>query len=231
MIANKHVVATFFTYIFLIIAFRTIKPHGFAFLNPSVPILPHKLPVVKLNIHMNENLFAPAQFGQTPYSPRVSANQYGPIPAKLTAAITKGSLVTFSYNFFKPGHDPYPLVLITDASYPAIGPKAGMYMRGVNLHYLTFPDIKGLLQPNCNNINFSYSNIKGNEYIVSAFRQYKRRGIRQIRKLDCAFLLNVLASVRSLNPSEVEAIRNSVREQIRQLTNPVAAPSPEQPMG
>lgn len=194
-------------------------------------IVPQILPDVKLNILMNENLFAPAQFGQTPYGPKVSANQYGPIPAKLTATITKGSLVTFSYNFYKPGHDPYPLVLITDANYPAMGPKAGMYMRGVNLHYLTFPDIKRLLQPNCNNMNFSYSNIKADSFIVSAFRQYKRRGVRQIRKLDCAFLLNVLASVRSLNPSEVEAIRNSVREQIRRLTNPVAAASPEQITG
>jgi len=176
---------------------------------------------------MNENLFAPAQFGQSPYSPKVGANQYGPIYSKMTQIINKGSLVSFSYNFHKPGHDPYPLVLITDIGYPLAGPRAGQYIRGINLHYLTFPDIKRLLQPNCNNSGFSYSNIKGDEYIVSAFRQYKRRGIRQIRKLDCAFLLNVLASVRSLNPSEVEAIRHSVREQIQRMTNPAAAATPQ----
>jgi hypothetical protein len=170
---------------------------------------------------MNENLFTPAQFGQTPYGPRLPANQYGPIYNRMTQTITKGSLVSFNYTFHKPGHDPYPLVLITDIWQN--------YIRGVNLHYLTFPDIKRLLQPNCNNLGFSYSNIKGDEYIVSAFRQYKRRGIRQIRKLDCAFLLNVLASVRSLNPSEVDAIRRSVREQIQRLTNPAAAATPEQP--
>lgn len=180
----------------------------------------HILPLVNLNNSMNENLFAPAQFGKTTYGQTLPANQYGPIYSRMTQTITKGSLVNFNYTFHKPGHDPYPLVLITDIWQN--------YIRGVNLHYLTFPDIKRLLQPNCNNPAFSYFNIKGDGYIVSAFRQYKKRGIRQIRKLDCAFLLNILASVRSLNPSEVEAIRRSVREQIQRLTNPAAVATPEQ---
>lgn len=138
--------------------------------------------------------------------------------------IRQGDLVRFSYAFHKPGHDPTPLVIITDVNYK------NAYVRGVNIHYLTFPVIKGLLQQHGNNPAFSYSNIKGNEYITSAFRQYKRQGIRQIRKLDVPFLLNVLASVRTFSPNEVEAIRRSVREQINRLTNPVAAPSVEMPV-
>ena len=100
-----------------------------------------------------------------------------------------------------------------------------MDIRGVNLHYLTFNDIKKLLQPNCNNTGFSYNTLKQGEYIglIKAFRQYKRNGIRQIKVLDCAFLLNVLASVRAISPSEVEAIRQSVREQISRMTNPAAS--------
>lgn len=141
---------------------------------------------------------------------------------KQSQPVQKGTLVTFRYEFSKPYHDPYPLVLVTDVAFPVAG---RLDLRGVNLHYLTFPDIKSLLQPNCNNTNFSYATLKQGPYIAltKAFRQYKRSGIRQVKVLDCALLLNVLASVRAISPSEVEAIRRSVREQITRLTNPAAA--------
>lgn len=157
------------------------------------------------------------QPGQQMPAQRLGANQYGPSVKQ----IAKGSLVTFNYLYHKPGHDPAPLVIITDIWQN--------YIRGINLHYLTFPIIKNILQSYCDNVGFSYSNIRGDEYIVSAFRQYKRLGIRQIKKLDCAFLLNVLASVRTFDPNEVEAIRKSVRQQIRQLTFPWANPTQEEP--
>lgn len=142
------------------------------------------------------------------YARPLVTNQYGPSFRQ----IGKGSLVSFNYMFFK--NDPYPLVLLTDVWQN--------YLRGINLHYLTFPYVKNLLQPNCDNIGFSYINIKADNYIVNAFRQYKRIGIRQIKRLDCAFLLNVLAMVRSLDPNEIEAIRRVVREQIQKLVNPTA---------
>lgn len=164
---------------------------------------------------MNPNLFIPATFGNKLHSPAIPANQFGPYQQQITQIITKGSLVSFNYQNYK--NDPYPLILVSDVNY------ANAFIRGVNLHYLVFPDIRRLLQPNANNLNFSYqANIKGNETFTSSFRQYKRRGIRMLKKLDTTFLLNILASVRSLNPAEVQSIRNSIREQIRQLTNPVA---------
>lgn len=135
-----------------------------------------------------------------------------------TSPIAKGSLVTFQYAFHKPGHDPNPLVLITDI-WPA-------YIRGVNLHYLTPNYIKSLLQSNKDNRMFSYLNIKSNRYITSAFRQYKRQGIRGIRKFDTSFLTSVLSKIRSIDPHEVEAIRRSVREQIFQMMNPIAGQPP-----
>ena len=54
-------------------------------------------------------------------------------------AVVRGSLVTFNYIFHKPGHDPAPLVLITDIW--------DRYIRGINLHYLTFPVIKKMIYP------------------------------------------------------------------------------------
>lgn len=167
---------------------------------------------------MADNLFVPGIINDI-YGGRASANQFGPVYNQMLKPASKGSLVIFNYIFYKPGHDPYPLVFMTDDNYPLKNP---LYIRGVNLHYLTFPVIKKLLQPNINNPNFSYDNIKGDSYITGAFRQYKKVGIRQLKTLNTAFLLNVLASVRSFNPSEIEAIRNSVREQLQRLTNPSA---------
>jgi hypothetical protein len=147
-----------------------------------------------------------------PYRP-VPANQYGPS----VKTVGKGSLIHFNYIFWI--HDPQPLVIITD-----IFPR---YIRGVNLHYLTFPYIKTLLQgpygqPMCDNRSFSYYNIKGDQYIVGAFRTYKREGIRRLKSLDCSFILNVMASTRTLDPNEVEQIRAIVKEQIRQRIQPSA---------
>jgi len=140
------------------------------------------------------------------------------------ASITRGSLVTFNYLFHKPGHDPAPMVLITDIW--------AQYIRGINLHYLTFPVIKNLIYPApgkslCDNPIFTYQYIKRNSYITSAFRQYKRNGIERLRKLDCAFIVNALAVSRSFDPNEIEAIRRSVREQIRRMVNEPAAPTGE----
>ena len=138
--------------------------------------------------------------------------------------VGRGSLVTFNYIFHKPGHDPNPVVLITD-----IWPN---YIRGINLNYLTFPTIKNLVFPSpgqtvCDNPAFTYQYIKGNDYIVSAFRQYKRNGVQRLKKLDCAFIVKALSLSRSFDPNEIEAIRKSVREQIRQLVNQRAAPTGE----
>jgi len=181
---------------------------------------------------MIPNLFTPAQldassFGQSVYGRTLPANQFGPSLVKMNQSVNKGTLITFSYTFHKPNHDPYPLVLVTDRDY-LVKSKNRIDLRGVNLHYLSFNEIRVLLQGNCNNVNFAYDSLKQKQYIgwINAFRQYKKNGMRQIKVLDCAFLLNVLASVRSISPSEVEAIRKSVREQINRLTNPAAQATP-----
>jgi hypothetical protein len=142
-----------------------------------------------------------------PYK-RVAANQYGPS----VRTINRGSLVQFHYLFWI--HDPQPLVIVTD-----IFPN---YIRGVNLHYLTFPYILKLLQPYCDQGGFSYYNIKADQYIVNAFRTYKRMGVKRPKALDCAFILNVLGSVRTIDPNEIETIRQLVQEQIKTRAQPKA---------
>lgn len=132
---------------------------------------------------------------------QTSASQY----------LTKGSLIVFKYSFWI--HDPYPLVIVSDYIY-------GTKIRGVNLHYLTYPVISSILSTACASKTFSYSNIKGNSYISSAFRTYKWNGISQVKKLDCNTLLKVISGVRSIDPSQTQAIRQSIEDQLRRQTNP-----------
>lgn len=126
-------------------------------------------------------------------------------------AIKKGNLVTFNYSFWK--KDPYPLVIISQ-SLP------GNKLFGINLHYLTFNYIKKILK-NCNNPMFSYSNsIKGDNYLKNSYRSYKWSGIRQVKVLNCEFLLNIIGTIRSFDPAEVQIIRKNVQNQIKQQINP-----------
>jgi hypothetical protein len=139
---------------------------------------------------------------------RIAANQYGPAVNR----ITRGSLISFHYprsfamipNII---HDPYPMVIITD-----IWPK---YIRGVNLHYLTFPYVKRLLT-NYGGKSFSYYNIRSDKYMANAFRMYVRMGVQQPKRLDTEWLMTVLASVRSFDAGELEKIRTNIQQQIQQ---------------
>lgn len=143
------------------------------------------------------------------YNPieRIATNQHGPSVNK----ITRGSLISFHYpqsyaiipNVI---HDPYPMVIITD-----IWPK---YIRGVNLHYLTFPYVKKLLT-NFAGRSFSYMNIRNDKYMANAFRMYVRMGVQQPKRLDTEWLISVLGSVRSFGPGELEQIRTNIQRQIQ----------------
>ncbi len=139
---------------------------------------------------------------------RIAANQYGPAGNK----ITRGSLISFHYprscamipNVI---HDPYPMVIITD-----IWPN---YIRGLNLHYLTFPYIKRILGSYGGNPGFSYFHIRPDGYMAHAFRMYVRKCIAQPKRLDTQWLMQVLQSVRSFAPGELEKIRQNIQQQIQ----------------
>lgn len=122
--------------------------------------------------------------------------------------IVKGSLIMFKYSFWI--HDPIPLVLVTD--YNLNGK-----LRGVNLHYLTQFYILNLIS-SASNLKgvFSYNNIKNNSYIVDSFRSYKWEGISQIRVFDVSFISKMIQNVRSIDPTQVQSIRQSVNQQMQQ---------------
>lgn len=143
-------------------------------------------------------------------NPRISPN---PFPFK------KGNLITFNYTFWK--NDPYPLIIISPPpKRPDITVGLGK-LWGINLHRLTFNDMKDLLRKS-KNPNFSYLNSVKNTNLKGSYRSYKWAGIRQVKVLNYEFLLNVISTVRSFDPAEVQIIRKNVQEQIRQQINPKA---------
>jgi len=63
---------------------------------------------------------------------------------------------------------------------------------------------------------FNYkNNIKQDEYIKTAFRRYKRIGVRRLKILNCDFVLNVMGSVRAIDPQEIQAIADTIKEQMQ----------------
>ncbi len=151
------------------------------------------------------------------------ANLFKPLgqATSLDTTVRKGSLISFNYSFWV--HDPYPLIIVTDLL-------PNNRVRGVNLHYLSYVYIKTLLRGSLQIGGLSYGNIKSDKYITNAFRSYKWMGIRQIKKLDCNFLLTVMATVRSFDPNQVRAIRESIQAQISREANPKAEPTGEIPI-
>jgi hypothetical protein len=135
--------------------------------------------------------------------------------------MAKGSLVTFRYSFWV--HDPVPLVIVNDFA-------SGYRMRGINLHYLTFPYVRNLVS-RLGSGGFSYQSIKGDAYISSSFRTYKWAGISQVKIFDSQFVLKMMAVSRTFDPYQIRAIRQSVEQQLQQQTLPKAEETVEQPYG
>lgn len=128
--------------------------------------------------------------------------------------ISRGNLVIFNYSFWK--NDPRPLVIVTDYN---INGK----MRGINMHYLTYPYIRNILNIASNSQGgFSYNNIKNDSYIVNSFRSYKWTGISQVKKFDLKFINQMIDNSRNFDPNQIQAIRQSVNQQLQKQYIPSA---------
>lgn len=126
--------------------------------------------------------------------------------------LTKGSIIAFKYDFFK--HDPYPTIVVTNVTRE--------FISGLNIHILTFYKINHLLGKKinaCENPAFSYNLVKGDGYIIKAYRKYKKIGMRSVKIFDCDTFLKILGIPRVLTPKEAKIIRNDVTNQINKSTN------------
>ncbi len=113
-----------------------------------------------------------------------------------------GSVVSFAYRFYK--HDPYPVILTA-----GFDPYHGL-IEGLNLHYMTFPIFRALLQSYAGNSNFNYLLIKNQPMIKQAFRSYKITGIANAKKVNWKAIVDAMSIIRQYSPQEMLAIQNAV---------------------
>lgn len=124
-----------------------------------------------------------------------------------------GSLVSFNYTFWR--NDPYPLLIVIDNS------PGKNKISGVNLHYLTFRDIKNLISK-AGSMGFSYRSVADSKPFKDAYRSYKKAGVRQMKMLDPSYLLGVMGMARSYDPADAQIIRREIQEQLKRQINPKA---------
>jgi hypothetical protein len=164
------------------------------------------------------NNFPPAQQKQPP-QPQPQAQKA--VRQSMIWEVKPGSLFVGRYLFWK--HDPTPLVLVSSLY------RDGR-IAGVNLHNLTLDDMRKVVAQYCNKATFNYHTaIKGRTEIVKGFRTYKSKNAwknNAVRLIDCQMLLGemgVVQRARMMSPSEVEKIRQQVRQQLQQKINPRAS--------
>jgi len=124
-----------------------------------------------------------------------------------------GSLISFNYSLWR--NDPYPLIIVIENN---LGKDK---ISGINLHYLTFRDIKDLIS-RAGKMGFSYKSVSDSRPFKSSYRSYKRSGVRQMKVLDPSYLMGVMGMVRTYDPADVQIIRRQVQEQLRRQINPKA---------
>lgn len=129
--------------------------------------------------------------------------------------IKVGSIVSFKYSFFK--HDPNPTVMVTKVD------NKNNVLVGINIHYLTYNDIKRLLSPKeinaCKNKALGYPLLKGKAYIIKGFRVYKGNGVQSLKYLDCDKMLQMMGLKAIMKTKQNKEIKEDVEKQINRKTN------------
>ncbi len=119
---------------------------------------------------------------------------------------TGGLVLSFYYQYFK--HDPYPVVLTT------MSQLSQGKVFGLNLHYLTFPIYRALLNQWAGNIAFNYYIIKQQPIIRQSFRSYKIEAIKNIKRINWQAIIQALSIIRNYSPQEMLDIQNMVDAQV-----------------
>jgi len=125
------------------------------------------------------------------------------IPSRLN--LGSGSVVSMFYQFAK--HDPYPTVLVC-------GITPDNLLQGFNLHYMTFPVYRALLNRWAGNPMFNYYLMKNEGLIKQSFRSYKFTGIKRMKRVNWRAIVTFLSIIRNYSPQEIQLIKDAVDAQV-----------------
>jgi hypothetical protein len=143
----------------------------------------------------------------------------------MIGGLQPGQLVRFKYLLAK--NDPRPLVIVSRRD------DQRRLLKGVNLHYLTFPYIQRLLYTAGVNPVATNYNIKVDPYIMDAFRSYSYGGIDQssIEVFDTSFITQMINVSRTMDPMALRSMRAQIDQQINaNVAQPQAVPTGPMPM-
>lgn len=148
-----------------------------------------------------------------------------PLPANVEGSIQPGMLVWFPYTQAK--NDMSPLIIVARA-------EQGRLLKGVNLHYLTFPYIRRVLLGAGGNPSFSYYNIRSDRYIVNAYRSYTWNAVlwNRAKIFDTKFIIQTISMMKTMDPLQLRAIRMDIENQLNGVVpQPQAGPTAQMPVG
>ena len=133
------------------------------------------------------------------------SNLVEPVNSMNNSPTVNGQVLSFFYSHFD--HDPYPIIIST-------GPMTYGRIGGLNLHYLTFPIFRALLNNWAGNPAFNYFIIKNQLIIKNAFRSYKITGIKNVKKIHYKAILEAMSIQRNFSPQEMLAIQQAVDQYV-----------------
>jgi hypothetical protein len=136
------------------------------------------------------------------------------VPLPPTQAFPRGTIITFYYGQWK--HNPYPTLIVTDSYAPRFGID-GM-LRGVNLNYLSFGEVKKILD-HCGNTSFSYGTLIRDGKLAGmrrAFRRYRwnQLNIPYIMRFDNDEIKEKAGIVEAYDPVSAMAMKEQIRQQL-----------------
>jgi hypothetical protein len=148
---------------------------------------------------------------QQPVQPTQRQGPFRPVRKSVNGfQVTTGSLIRFQYTLWK--HDPYPMLIVMDRLQDGD-------IRGVNLRYLTLNYVVLFIRQYCGRA-FSYQNLAMHDLAVNSFRRYKSFGMRNIEVLDSEFILKTIDIIRTHDPNQEKAMRESIQKQLQKQMNP-----------
>jgi hypothetical protein len=133
--------------------------------------------------------------------------QKAPQVLNVEGSVQPGMLIWFPYTQAK--NDMSPLIVVAKA-------ERGHLLKGVNLHYLTFPYIRRVLLGSGGNPSFSYYNIRSDRYIVNAYRSYTWSAVlwNRAKIFDSKFIIQTISTMKTMDPLQLRAIRMDIESQL-----------------
>jgi hypothetical protein len=146
----------------------------------------------------------------------------------------EGDLIIFTYTkrLYYEIHDRTPLVLILNSAKAGKGYQPGRFIRGINLHYLTYGLMGQVIEMSHKGTAKSYEQLRAYQMCVNSFRHYLWNWIApgSIKKMNIIAVQAEVNTIKQYGRMNQEDLRNLVKQQLEQKTTQPKAAQITKPM-